>query len=158
LSHVAASGDSRPGPELDGRSDHGHAGVSRAAIRVSQGEYRDPARILPGLAPWFDEVLPLDSYGRGTAALIREARSLRARRFDLGICLPDSFSSALLMRLGGVRRIVGYRRNGRGALLHRPVAPPRAVGRRIMIPREQHVLGLIESVDCAAQGTELEPT
>jgi heptosyltransferase-2 len=130
----------------------------RSGFRKARLTLHLRAELLPLVsgAPWFDEVLPLDSYGRGAAALIREARSLRARRFDLGICLPDSFSSALLMRLGGVRRIVGYRRNGRGALLHRPVAPPRAGGRRIMIPREQHVLGLIESVGCAAQGTELE--
>jgi heptosyltransferase-2 len=107
-------------------------------------------------ARWFDEVLPLESYRKGTAALIREGRSLRRRHFDLGVCLPDSFSSALLMRLGGVRRIVGYRRNGRGALLHHPVVPPRTGGRRLMIPREQHVLGLIESLGCPARGTELE--
>ena len=107
-------------------------------------------------APWFDEVLPLDSYGKGAAALIREGRSLRTRHFDLGICLPDSFSSALLMRWAGVRSIVGYRRNGRGALLHHRVAPPKTGGRRLMIAREQHVLGLVESVGCPPQGTELE--
>ena len=107
-------------------------------------------------APWFDEVLPLDSYGKGTAALIREGRVMRTRHFDLGLCLPDSFSSALLMRLGGVRRIVGYRRNGRGALLHHRVAPPKTGGRRLMIAREQHVLGLIASVGCPPQGTGLE--
>jgi heptosyltransferase-2 len=107
-------------------------------------------------APWFDEVLPLGSYGKGAAALFREGCALRARDFDLGICLPDSFSSALLMRLAGVRHIVGYRRNGRGALLHRRVAPPRAGGRRIMVAREKHVLGLIEAVGCPEMGTELE--
>jgi heptosyltransferase-2 len=107
-------------------------------------------------APWFDEVLPLACHGGGTAALLREAQTLRARRFDLGICLPDSFSSALLMRLGGVRHIVGYRRNGRGVLLHRRVAPPRSGGRRIMMAREKHVLGLIEALGCTPQGTALE--
>jgi heptosyltransferase-2 len=107
-------------------------------------------------APWFDEVLPLECYGKGTAALLREAGVLRARRFELGICLPDSFSSALLMRLGGVRNIVGYRRNGRGALLHRRVPPPRKAGRRIMVAREAHVLGLVEAVGCPSLGTELE--
>jgi heptosyltransferase-2 len=107
-------------------------------------------------APWFDDVLPLESYGKGTTALLREAGVLRARHFDLGICLPDSFSSALLMRLGGVRSIVGYRRNGRGALLHRRVAPPRTRGRRIMVARETHVLGLVEAAGCPPLGTELE--
>jgi len=107
-------------------------------------------------APWFDEVLPLESYGKGIAALLREGRALRPRRFDLGICLPDSFSSALLMRWAGVRHIVGYRRNGRSALLHHRVALPRKRGRRIMIAREKHVLGLIEAVGCPPRGTDLE--
>jgi heptosyltransferase-2 len=107
-------------------------------------------------APWFDELLPLDSYRKGTAALVREACKLRARRFDLGLCLPDSFSSALLMRLGGVRRIVGYRRNARGVLLHHPVVPPRADGGRLMIAREQHVLGLVAALGCSTRGTQLE--
>lgn len=107
-------------------------------------------------APWFDALLPLESYRKGAAALAREARKLRARRFDLGLCLPDSFSSALLMRLGGVGRIVGYRRNGRRLLLHHPVAPPRARGGRLMIAREQHVLGLVDALGCPRRGTELE--
>jgi heptosyltransferase-2 len=72
------------------------------------------------------------------------------------MCLPDSFSSALLMRSAGVRKIVGYRRNGRSALLHHRVALPRKSGRRLMIAREKHVLGLIEAVGCPSRGTELE--
>jgi heptosyltransferase-2 len=107
-------------------------------------------------APWFDEVLPLESHGKGLAALLREGRALRPRRFDLGVCLPDSFSSALLMRSAGVRRIVGYRRHGRGPLLHHRVALPRRRGRRLMIARERHVLGLVEAVGCPSLGTELE--
>jgi heptosyltransferase-2 len=132
------------------------------ALRSGFSEARLTLHLRPELlplvsgAPWFDEVLPLDSYGRGRAALFREGRALRARRFDLGICLPDSFSSALLMRLGGVRHIIGYRRNGRGALLHHRVAPPRTKGRRIMIAREKHVVGLVEAAGCPPLGTELE--
>jgi heptosyltransferase-2 len=108
-------------------------------------------------APWFDEVLPLTSHHRGPAALLREAAALRERRFDLGLCLPDSFSSALLMRLGGVARIVGYRGQGRGWLLDdsSPTPPAPKNGRR-MLARELHVLGLVEALGCPRQGTELE--
>jgi heptosyltransferase-2 len=102
-------------------------------------------------APWFDAVLPLASYGRGPAALLAEARALRRRRFDLGLCLPDSFSSALLMRCAGVRTAVGYRRQGRGGLLHRAIEPPRG-----LVARERHVLGLTSAVGCATRGTHLE--
>ena len=111
-----------------------------------------PAPLLPLLAgaPWFDAALPLDA-GRG--GMLREARTLRRRaRFDLGLCLPDSFEAALRMRLAGVRRVVGYARNGRGGLLHTAVPFPREAGRRGLVARELHVLGLVEALGCERRG------
>lgn len=108
-------------------------------------------------APWFDAVLPFAAPQAGHVALLREARMLRRRaRFDVGLCLPDSFASALLMRAAGVRRIVGYARGGRGLLLHQRVRYPSEAGRRGLMPREQHVLGLVEALGCARQGAGLE--
>jgi len=107
-------------------------------------------------SPWFDEVRPVRGGGSDPAALWREARALRAERFELGISLPDSFSSALLLRLAGVRRAIGYARNGRSWLLHRAVPLPREAGRRVMIARERHVLGLVEAAGAPARGTALE--
>jgi heptosyltransferase-2 len=108
-------------------------------------------------APWFDAVWPLASHRGSLAALVREGRALRrSGRFDLGLCLPDSFESALLMRLAGVRRSVGYARGGRDALLHQAVPPPREAGRRVLVARELHVLGLVEALGCLPRGTALE--
>ncbi len=108
-------------------------------------------------APWFDQVIPLSSYAAGAMGLVREAMSLRRRgRFDIGLCIPDSFSSALLMRLAGVRQVVGYRRGGRGLLLHHPVSPAPDWGRDRLVARELFVLGLTESLDCQERGTHLE--
>ncbi len=116
-------------------------------------------------APWFDAVETTRPGPRGLAAwparagrLWSEARALRRRHgpFELGLCLPDSWSSALQMRAAGVGRIVGYQRAGRGALLHQAVAPDPAWGRRRMVARERFVLGLMEAVGCEARGTELE--
>ena len=45
------------------------------------------------------------------------AARMRGEGFDLGIALPNSFGSALLLAAGGVRRRVGYSRDGRGWLL-----------------------------------------
>jgi heptosyltransferase-2 len=101
-------------------------------------------------APWIDEILPMSPVGRGTA-LVRDGLALRGRRFDLGLCLPDSFSSALLMRCAGVGRLVGYATQGRRLLLD--VAVPRPAG---LVPREQHVLALVAAVGCPARGTRLE--
>jgi heptosyltransferase-2 len=108
------------------------------------------APLLAG-APWVDEWIPLASAGRSALALVREGLALRGRRFELGVCLPDSFSSALLMRCAGVGRIVGYATQGRRALLHVAVAPPRG-----LVPREQHVLGLMAAAGAPARGTHLE--
>lgn len=128
------------------------------ALRAAHPRARIAVQIRPALAallagaPWFDEVLPLASYHRGAAALLREGFSLRrGPRFDLGLCLPDSFSAALLLRCAGVRRVVGYATQGRAALLDVAVRPP--VG---WIARERHVLGLVEAIGCPAQGTALE--
>jgi heptosyltransferase-2 len=102
-------------------------------------------------APWFDEVIPLASYHQGARALLREGFALRGRRFDLGVCLPDSFSAALLFRVAGVRKVAGYDTQGRRALLDVAVAAPPA-----MTARERHVLGVVEALGCPARGTHLE--
>jgi len=117
------------------------------------------AELLPLLegAPWFDATRPLESYHRGLPALLGEARALRrSGSFDLGVCVPDSWSSALLMRAAGVRRIVGHARGGRGWLLHDAVDLRGAAGARRLVPREQHVLELAERVGAPAAGSGLE--
>ncbi|MCU0670096.1 MAG: lipopolysaccharide heptosyltransferase II [Myxococcota bacterium] len=128
------------------------------ALRAAFARARIAVQIRPGLAPllagapWFDEVLPLASYHRGAAALLREGFALRRRpRFDLGVCLPDSFAAALLLRCAGVRRIVGYATQARAALLDVAVRSPSG-----WIARERHVLGLVEAIGCSARGTHLE--
>lgn len=108
-------------------------------------------------APWFDAVVPLEGHRRGLAGLVGDARRLRGRgRFDLGLCLPDSWSSALLMRAAGVRHVVGYRRGGRGVLLRGAVSPPPEWGRRRMVARERFVLGLVAALGLPERGTHLE--
>jgi heptosyltransferase-2 len=109
-------------------------------------------------APWFDEVLPFTAWRRGPLAVVRAGLALRRRfgGFDLGICLPDSFASALHLRAAGVRRLIGYATDARGPLLHVGLEPPRAGGRRAWIPRERHVLGLMEAAGAPALGTQLE--
>lgn len=47
----------------------------------------------------------------------RVTRELRARQFDLGLLLPNSFESALMMFLGRVERRIGYATDGRSWML-----------------------------------------
>lgn len=133
------------------------AGFPAARITLHLRESQLP---LVAGSPWFDEVLPVRSCGERGLAPLREGLALRARRrYDLGLCLPDSFSSALLMRAAVRGRVVGYRRNGRRLLLHQAVSlPPAPKGARggPWLPRELHVLGLVEAVGCAPCGTQLE--
>ena len=79
-----------------------------------------------------DRVVPVPRPAglRGARTLIA---ALRRDRYDLGVLLPNSFSSALLFFLGGVRRRVGYATDGRGLLLTSPVPVPR--GKRLADPR-----------------------
>ena len=132
----------------------------RAHLPAARMTLAVPPALVPLLAgaPWFDEIVSIGSSGRGPLAVLRDGLRLRRQRaFDLGLCLPDSFSSALHMRAAGVRRIVGYRSDWRRALLHVTVEPPRdRDGRRAWIPRERHVLGLVEALGAPARGTHLE--
>jgi heptosyltransferase-2 len=81
---------------------------------------------LPGFVPllsgntWFREILPYDRRGahRGLIGGARFARELRKREFDLGILFPNSFGSAWQFFQGGVKRRVGYYKEGRRFLLH----------------------------------------
>ncbi len=104
-------------------------------------------------SPWFDELLPLRSYHKGFGAMLQEARSLRAGDYDLGLCFPDSFGAALLMRMAGVKHIVGYKRYWRSPLLHCAVAPPGKKDDPFMVARELHELGLVTQVGCEPVGT-----
>ena len=55
------------------------------------------------------------------------AARLRPRRYDTALLLTNSFSTALIARIAGVPRRIGYERDGRGLLLTRRV-PPRKRG------------------------------
>ena len=61
---------------------------------------------------------------RDWASKWRVAGQLRREKFDLAILLPNSFESAAVIRLAGVKRIIGYARDGRGWLLHDAIPVP----------------------------------
>ena len=82
---------------------------------------------------------------RPSVGVTRLARRLRRGRFDLAVILPGSFKSALLVRLAGVPRRVGYDRDGRGFLLTDKLAPPRdAAGKLAVTPTLRYYLKLVE--------------
>ncbi len=65
----------------------------------------------------FDEIITPDG-------LLDQIRELRKRRFDLAIVFPNSFSSALVVRMAGVKRSFGYATERRSLLLTDPIEMP----------------------------------
>ncbi|MBN2346036.1 MAG: lipopolysaccharide heptosyltransferase II [Candidatus Aminicenantes bacterium] len=70
--------------------------------------------------PEIDEIIPLPDRW-SASSFLSCARDLGSRRFERGVLFTNSFSSALLFRLAGIRSS-GYARDGRGWLLHDRVA------------------------------------
>ena len=99
-----------------------------------------------------DRVIPLEgATGLRDLAVKRTAvRALRSECFDLAVLFPNSFESAALVFASGVKRRVGYARDGRSFLLTDAVALPKSGE----IPRHERYYylellrraGLIESL------------
>jgi heptosyltransferase-2 len=105
-------------------------------------------------------------------------RSLRSRGFDWAILLPNSFRAALIARLSGAKRRIGYDREGRGFLLtdRIPVKNRRGrcdearfpnsvrvgtklpvrLGRHVPMPLVDYYADLAEAVGCERSGDRLE--
>lgn len=79
------------------------------------------------------EALPSPRSTGGWRSVVRSAWKLRAKRFDAGVLLPNSFESALMFRVAGIRDCRGYARDGRGWLLAEAAEPPK----RGEIPRHE---------------------
>lgn len=126
---------------------------------------------------WMDEVIAWPDrarrmpWHREYRALVRD---LRARRFDLAVLFPNAFRAALLAWQAGVKRRVGYARDGRSLLLTDPLPvnnrrlPGQAVqiaslppgvpyrGRYVPMPLVEYYADLVEALGCERPGDTLE--
>ena len=88
--------------------------------------------VLAGLS-LFDEVHV--ARGSGVMGPKFVAAKVRPRRYDTALLLTNSFSTALIARIAGIPRRIGYDRDGRGLLLtDRLQAPRRAGGEWAVVP------------------------
>ncbi len=97
--------------------------MATPAMRAVRGQFPDAditmvarqsvAPVLRG-GRWFDRLVVCK---RGALAVLRNVRQLRSTRWDMAIVMPNSFSSALTVRLAGAARRIGYARDGRSFLL-----------------------------------------
>jgi len=125
-------------------------GLPRAHVTLV---VRDSVEAVLRGAPWFDEVLV---YRPGMSDFLRCARRLREPRRDLGLLLPNSFSSALMFRLAGVRRRVGYVRDMRSLLLTAPLPRPAENGRFKPTYMVDYYLALCERAGLQPSGRHME--
>lgn len=75
------------------------------------------------------------------------AARIRPRMYDTALLLTNSFSTALVTRIAGIPRRVGYNRDGRGFLLtDKLVTPRRGDGSYAIIPACRYYLDAAESI------------
>ncbi|MCS7032878.1 MAG: lipopolysaccharide heptosyltransferase II [Phycisphaerae bacterium] len=79
----------------------------------------------------------------GKGQFLELAARLRTRRFDMAILLSNSFRSALVCKMAGIRRIVGYDRDGRGFLLSDKLVPFKDRGKYVPSPIVKYYLGVV---------------
>ncbi len=106
--------------------------IRQAATAFAGAEIHVMAR--PAVAPVYQyersitRVIPLPA-GRGLSdfgSKLRIAGELRKEQYEAAILLPNSFESALIPKLAGIKRIIGYNRDGRGFLLSEAIHVPKS--------------------------------
>jgi len=86
----------------------------------------------------------------------RLARRLAAGNFDTAILLPNSFRSALMVRMSGIKRRIGYDRDGRGGLLTDRLLARRTAEGYVPMPTIDYYLGLASYVGAEHPSRKME--
>lgn len=81
-------------------------------------------------ADFIDEILPFVVGGGAPRTFLQQTRAWRRRRFDVAVLFPNAFAPALVAAAAGVPVRVGYRTDGRGALLTHALPVPAWRGTR----------------------------
>ncbi len=101
-------------------------------------------------SPYVDEILEYDDgdTDQGMRGILSRAMQLRRENFDLAVIFPNSFSSALIAFLAGIKRRVGYSREGRGWMLTDPIEPVRQGPKIVPIPMVEYYLRITDWLEC----------
>lgn len=133
--------------------------MATPGLRALRARYPDsqivgqlPSALIPLLegSDFFDELWPVASRGGGFAGWRSDVARIAEARFDLGVVIPESISSALLMRMGRVNHVVGFARDPvRRRLLDAEAVASPEWGRRRWVSKERFVLALVAAVGVA---------
>jgi heptosyltransferase-2 len=109
--------------------------------------------------PWVDQLITYrtgktkSKQGKGLFDL---AARLRTGKFDTAILLPNSFKSALICKMAGIDRVIGYERDGRGFLLTDKLLPVKDKGKFVPSPMLKYYLGLANYLGSTAKDLKME--
>lgn len=97
--------------------------------------------------PYVDRIVTIRPHRRGMKdgkrkGSINLARHLALGKFDTAILMPNSFRTALLARMAGIPRRIGYDRDGRGFLLTDRLLPRRVPGKFVPVSTRDYYLGI----------------
>ncbi len=84
------------------------------------------------------------------------AARIRARKFDTAILLPNSFKSALICKMAGIKRIIGYDRDGRGLLLSDKLLPIKDKGKFLPYPTVKYYMGIASYLGARDRDLKME--
>lgn len=90
--------------------------------------------------PWVDRVVSVRPGLRD--GLFPMSRRLAGGKFDAAVILPNSFRTALLTRMAGIERRIGYARDGRATLLTDRLLARRRLGGFVPVPTHEYYLGI----------------
>jgi len=95
--------------------------------------------------PWFDDLIEInDKTAGGFFNLVHKLRRLKP---DVAVVLPNSFRSAIIARLGGAKKIYGYRRNGRSIFMSGGPRPRRENNHIIPRPMTDYYMEICRWLD-----------
>lgn len=107
--------------------------------------------------PWLDDMIFFDRRSDDPTMWSGAARRrMREQKFDATIHLTNSFRTALLAWMSGVKERVGYVRNGRGLLLTHKLYNPRRGFRRLPMSTIDEYLSLAYAMGCELESPRLE--
>ena len=144
----------------------GDLAMATPTIRAIRRHFGAPSQLVGVMRPyqssllegtgWLDEQWNFDPRSKD-AKLRLTATALRMRRarFDMAVLLPNSFRTALLAYLGGVRQRVGYTQYGRGPLLTTKIRAKFYNGGQ-WTPQVDRYLGIAGAIGCPVESRRLE--
>src|SRR5215211_5196012 len=110
--------------------------------------------------PWADQLITYRT-GKtkakaGKGQFFELAARLRAAEFDLAVLLPNSFKTALVCKMAGIKRVVGYERDGRSFLLTDKLLPQKENGRFVPSPIIKYYMGLAHYLGSASRDLRMQ--